>query len=207
MSYYTYQTEGLVLDDFDVGENNRILLVFSKELGLIRAYAKSSRSERSKLRPLFQKFSCINFSIVQGRNTLRITGADGGYNLFYELFGDYLSEGKRSENRLKIESISRVYTLLVRLLQGQEKDYKLYNTIRTFTDYLKKDYNDKESARSLELLTVSRILYNLGYMEDQKEMKEIISSWDINPAMVRFFDKNYKKILKKVNEAIENSQL
>jgi len=92
-------------------------------------------------------------------------------------------------------------------LQGQEKDYKLYNTIRTFTDYLKKDYNDKESARSLELLTVSRILYNLGYMEDQKEMKEIISSWDINPAMVRFFDKNYKKILKKVNEAIENSQL
>ena len=57
MSHYRYKTEAFILGSISTGEANRFIDIFTKELGRIRATARSVREERSKLRFSLQDFS------------------------------------------------------------------------------------------------------------------------------------------------------
>lgn len=210
MPYHTYQTEGVILEAFNSGENNRSLVVFTRELGLVRVYAKSSREVRSKLRPLLQKFSYVDLSVVRGKGTFRVTGAEERFNLYYELAKEdsaRLSENANHSEGAKMRALLRIYNLLLRLLQGQEKDEKLYDVVRAFTEYLKKGYNIDKQLSALELLVVARLLHRLGYLEEFKETGYSLENIGFDQRDIDIFNKNYNKILSKVNRALESSEL
>lgn len=202
-----YQTEGVIFESFDAGEDNRNLLIFSREFGLIRAYSKSSRKIHSKLRPLLQKFTYADISLVSGKNSLRVTGAEEFFNTYYKLFGAVNASSGGDINKYKSQALFRVYVLLLRLLQGQESDRILYDILKSFTDKLIKGYNDKTLIKVFELLAVSRILSRLGYMEDVYIDEESNLFFAADCKALEFVKRNYSFILGKVNAAIESSHL
>ncbi len=71
MAYY--QSEGIVLRTYDLGEADRIVVILSPEHGSIRAVAKGVRRPRSKLSAVIQLFSQASFMLYRGRQLDTIT--------------------------------------------------------------------------------------------------------------------------------------
>src|SRR3989344_4801484 len=88
MSHHIYTTEGLVLGSMPLGEANKYISIFTRDLGLIRASAQGVRSVSSKLRYGLQDFSQSTISLVRGKNVWRVTNALPYKNLFASFKND-----------------------------------------------------------------------------------------------------------------------
>ena len=69
-----YQSEAVVLDQDDLGENDKLATIFTRQEGLVRAVVKGARRPRSKLRGLTQPLTHGVFQIYRGRNLDRVLG-------------------------------------------------------------------------------------------------------------------------------------
>lgn len=198
MSYHLYQTKGVVLDSRNFGEENEFLFIFTKDLGLIKVFAKSIKKTKSKLRPSLQKFSWVNITLIKGKTGIRITGAVEITNSYYSFQG---KEGK-------IKILGRTYALLLRMLQGEEKDYKLYKIIENQKNYLqnKKDLNE-DFLKKFEILSVSRILHCLGYLSEDEKILEFIKTDYFDDVLVNKFSKYSTMALKMINKSFEESHI
>lgn len=68
-----FQTDGIVLDQSDLGENDRLAIVFTKEEGLLKAVVKGAGRPKSKLRGLTQPFTYSSFQLFKGKSFDRVT--------------------------------------------------------------------------------------------------------------------------------------
>ncbi len=149
MSYAVYSTRGFILGSTPTGEASKIYLIYTEDFGLVRARAQSVRLLVSKLRYNLEDYSFGTFSLVRGRELWRLTGAE----------------------RDLPESLSlvraRVLNLVKRLVQGEEKNEKLFKILLSVT---------KKEMR--EPLILAYILEALGYLDVKKlsgaSEKEII---------------------------------
>ncbi len=58
---YSIKTEGIVIKSYDYGEGHRIIIIFTKDYGKIRAVAKGSRKTKSKFGAVLEPLSQNNF--------------------------------------------------------------------------------------------------------------------------------------------------
>ncbi len=72
----TYRTEAIVLKRSDFGEADRLLTLYSKELGKIRAIAKGARKPQSRKTGHVELFMRSKFFIAKGRNLDIVTQAE-----------------------------------------------------------------------------------------------------------------------------------
>jgi DNA repair protein RecO (recombination protein O) len=72
----TYRTEAIVLKRSDFGEADRLLTLYSKELGKIRAIAKGARKPQSRKTGHVELFMRSKFLIAKGRNLDIVTQAE-----------------------------------------------------------------------------------------------------------------------------------
>src|SRR5687768_9809563 len=72
----TYRTEAIVLRRTDFGEADRLLTLFSRELGKIKAIAKGARKPQSRKTGHVELFMRTQFLIAQGRDLDIITQAE-----------------------------------------------------------------------------------------------------------------------------------
>ncbi|MGI6164078.1 MAG: DNA repair protein RecO [Bacillota bacterium] len=70
-----YQSEGIVLDQNDLGENDKLAIIFTRQEGLVRAVVKGAGRPQSKLRGLTQPFTHSIFQFFRGRTFDRVTQA------------------------------------------------------------------------------------------------------------------------------------
>jgi len=84
MSYATYTTEALVCGSRNNNTSDRAYLLFTEEVGMIWASARSVREERSKQRYALQDFSLIRVSLVKGKSGWRIGSVEATCNPFME---------------------------------------------------------------------------------------------------------------------------
>jgi DNA repair protein RecO (recombination protein O) len=73
----TYRTEAIVLRRKDIGEADRILTLFTPELGKVRAVAKGIRKPRSRKAGHLELFTCAKLLLAVGRDLDIITQAEG----------------------------------------------------------------------------------------------------------------------------------
>jgi DNA repair protein RecO (recombination protein O) len=73
---YSYATEAIILRHSAVGETDRLVTLYSKNYGKMRAFARGVRKPHSKLSGHLEPLNQVNLLITQGRNLPLITQAD-----------------------------------------------------------------------------------------------------------------------------------
>jgi recombinational DNA repair protein (RecF pathway) len=151
MPHHIYHTEAIVIGARALGEGDRAFFLLTRDLGLVRARARSIRLNRSRLRYALQLFSHAEVDLVRGKDGWRLTTARG-HSLSTEIW----------EDRMKRRVLLEYGRLLRRLVTGEDHgdvwyiDLSLGLTLLALTD-------DIERVRDIEVLLLVRLLASLGY--------------------------------------------
>lgn len=68
----TFETEALVLKQFDLGESDRLITLYTREKGKLKAVARGARKGKKSRSGLVLPFSYHNFTLYQGKSLAKI---------------------------------------------------------------------------------------------------------------------------------------
>ena len=194
MSHHIYQTEAFVIDSNSYREADKIITLFTKDLGLLQARAIGVRLLQSKLRYSLQDFSYAKVSLVRGRELWRLTSAGSAFNLVSEISPESFV-------------FARALSLIKRLVHGEEKNENLWTTLFTALNFLKVQEISTINPEYIEWVLVLRILFALGYVAPRKETEAFLKDFEWSPALIQNAPGSKKFILSSINEALKQSQL
>jgi DNA repair protein RecO len=152
MSHHIYTTRGLILSLRKTGETDKLVYVFTRDLGLVLAHARGVRKIGSKLSSSLSELSIVDISLVRGKRYWRVTSVVLIQNLPFIL----------RERREALAVLYKVTGLLSRLIHGEEKSSHLYDELEAAIIELIKIEGDE--VGSWEIYTISKILFHLGYL-------------------------------------------
>lgn len=163
-----YTTEGFILKSVNFGEANKYFFIFTKEFGLIKAAAQGARLLKSKLRYSLEDYSFTQISLVRGKEIWRLTSAQNKFS----------SKNFLREDKEKFLLLSRIFSLLLRLLQGEEKNDLLFESLREGINFLSQNEfsKNKEDLSNFECILALRILFSLGYIGNLGEFDQFTKS-------------------------------
>lgn len=191
--YPIYITEGIVLRKLPVGEANVVVSILTRDLGLVRAAARSARVERSKLRYGLEVHTLARFSFVRGRHEWRLVGAEDARHMLRDVA---LSSRTAS---------SRVTNLLLRLMPGQEPSRQLFDTVQRGITSLASV--EGEEAASIECVLVLRILAHLGYLPETPELSTFIENNLFSQELVSSALSRRPLLIRTINDSLHASGL
>ncbi len=193
--YSITTTSGFIIESRPTGEAGKILSIFTRDLGLVRAGAQGIRLEKSKLRYHAQEFSLGEFSFVRGKEIWRMTNADQ-------------VESITNLHQPSQELVARIALLLRRLLHGEEPHLELFEHVESLFVFVKEiPHFSDEHMKTLESLMVYRILLVLGYIGADKKIDTRISSTELS---IFFLDEiaGQRALLNThINKALKESHL
>jgi len=195
MAYHVYTTRGFVLTSSPQGEADKFLKIFTEELGLINTTAKSARNVSSKLRSHLNSFSLINCSLVRGKNYWKITSASESQD-FFSLF--------RLDSKKRV-LFGRIFSILLLMLNGEEKNRELFAIVESCLEEIKTQDFSEEELDLIEIVVVSRILHNLGFLDSKSYSGGLFES-PINPSILEETRKSKRDLVLGINEALKASQ-
>ena len=150
--YRIYHTEAFVLGSRPKGEDSKILILYTRELGLIYAHAQGIRKISSKLRFTLQDFSHARVDLVRGKEVWRVTTAS-----------PLVSHKTVCHSPIAERIVARITSLVMRLVTGEESNEEVFSAMMRAYDLLAVPH-DAAQYRVIELLSVARILVALGYL-------------------------------------------
>jgi DNA repair protein RecO len=151
MSYHTYTTEAFVCGVYDRGPSSRSIKLFTRDLGMLYAEAKSVREERSRQRYALQLFSELRVSLIRGKAGWRVGSV--------EPLGNHFS---LAENRQVRVSVLRLTQLLNRFIQGEEPGGEVFRIYQEALILLPQT----DDVEWLEAFVSVRLLAQLGYVDE-----------------------------------------
>lgn len=187
-------TEGIVLGKRGVGEANTLVYVMTKKLGLIRAAARSTRVEKSKLRYGLEPLTFARFSFVRGKHEWRLVGVESAS---HEAVGTTV---------LRRQAAGRIAKLITRLVQGEEPVPALFTSLSEGLLFLANAANDAD-AQAVETVLVLRILAQLGYLPHTKELAPFISDQLFSIELAAAAAQSRSLLVKAINESLQQSGL
>lgn len=183
--HHIYTTPAFVIHSSPHGEAGKFILLFTKDFGMIGATAQGIRLGTSKLRYHVQDFNFSNVSVVRGKEVWRITGA-------HEL-----------EHLPSTIVHLKILKLLKRLLQGEDKNEKLFELI----EELFKTEIKEADFEYVECLTVLRILNTLGYVRAIDQFEGFFNGNSINQDTIDLAKRFKSDMVKVINQALKESHL
>lgn len=194
--YAITTTQGFIIGSRPYGEADKILLIFTRDLGLIQATALGIRLEKSKLRYHAQDLAVGTFSLVHGKEFWRLTSAKADERIDTPAYGS------------GIEIVARVAVLLKRLLHGEEPHPDLFECVDCFIKYLSDSSRLTDvQISALESLTVLRILRALGYIGKSGELEPLMVSFEIDTVGLDLALAKKTLVNQHINKALKESQL
>jgi DNA repair protein RecO (recombination protein O) len=193
--HHIYHTHGFILGSRNKGEANKLLTIYTREMGLVRAMVQGVRLNKSKLRFSLQDLSYSEIDLVRGRDVWRVTSARGISTWPYV-----------RRDRSSLVLIARISKLIERLCDGEEPNERIFDDFIQAL-YLLDNENIQPAVReALELHLVLRIMNTLGYIGDESVLAGYLSaSFDeINTETIL---KEKQSIIAHINKAINESQL
>ncbi len=194
MAHHIYHTEGFVLSGRNVGEANRYLVLFTRELGLIKAAAQGIRKIDSRLRYSLQDYSLARIDLVRGRDIWRVTSAKK-----IELFETVLKD------ELKFKALARGFRLLERLYQGEEENDAVFREVMSLITFLDKETFTREEMQQFEILFVIRILTLLGYWEEKTDPTLIMST--PSKELLSTVAPQMRNLVSRINQSLRETHL
>jgi len=193
--HHIYHTHGFILSSRNTGEANRVLAIYTREMGLIRATVQGIRLHKSKLRFSLQDFYYAKIDLVRGKDIWRITSATGMNSFPFA-----------RTNKDSLLLIARVSKLLERLCGGEEPNENIFKDLIQSLYLLDDDNFSQESREALELHLVLRIMNSLGYIGDSTILTNYLAS-DFDQTLTEGLLKERQSIITHINKALNESQL
>jgi DNA repair protein RecO len=185
--HHIYTTKAIIIKSISSGEANRFYFLFTKDLGFIKASAQGVRLLKSKLKGHLQDFSVVNVSVVKGKEIWRITGSEVVKN---EIL---------IKNSQKMYVAKNIFSLLLRMLHGEEKNESLFECVDNFYNFLLKNELDKEQLKNIEILTVLRILHHLGYFKNTFPLSVFAGENELSFGTLKDFADKSKEAVREIN--------
>jgi DNA repair protein RecO (recombination protein O) len=178
-----------------MGEANKMLTIYTREMGLVRAAAQGIRLHKSKLRFTLQDFSYVNVDLVRGKEIWRVTSAK------------HISSFPLARScTASLILMTRVTKLLERLCAGESPSEIIFDDFIQALYLLDCDFISSSSREALELHLVLRIMDSLGYIgESEMLSKYLCSSFDESKTVILL--KERQSIIAHINKALNESQL
>lgn len=190
--HHIYHTHGFILSSRNVGEANKMLVIYTREMGLVRALAQGIRLHKSKLRFTLQDLSYVNVDLVRGKELWRVTSAK------------HISSFPFARtNKLSLLLIGRVSKLIERLC-GESPSENIFDDLIQSFYLLDREMLD-EQREALELHLILRIMNNLGYVDSEIVSKYLSSQFDGEKTKMILNER--QSIIAHINRAISESQL
>lgn len=191
--YHIYHTPAIVLGSLPRSEADRVVFLFTRELGLIAASARSLRREPSKLRYILQTSSAIEADLVRGKGGWRLTSARGR--------GVLMNDAAR---RTIFFSFSR---LLVRLCADEEGNTALFDDVHNGLVFMARLAPKRGALRDAEMLLVLRTLDALGYWGDRALDEEFLFPLPWTEKLLESISSARSRLLPRINSALKETQL
>ena len=180
-----------------IGEANKQYQILTKDLGLIRASAQGVRLLKSKLRYSLQEFSIGEVSLVRGKEFWRVVGAKKQKNIYEEL----------RASPEKVQVFARVFSLLKRLLRGEDKNELLFLYISQAFYFIEKETVPSILVRNFEYVLVLRILSTLGYLGTSPDTAWCVESPYLDIPLLTRVSEVKPVIVQEINKSLKETQL
>lgn len=190
MAHKLYLVNGLIIKSWPSGESNKIFLVLTDTLGLIKVSAQAIRDGKSKLRGHLQTGKLAKLELVRGRELWRLVGASGSAKV--------LPSDEKSR-----QVLARVARLMQRLVPLDEPNHYLYEDVVSSFKIL----NSSSDFLSVETLLVLRLLYNLGYFDPSPKFTDVVVHGGLVPSMLENFSTRRSEAIKLINESLAGGHL
>lgn len=197
MAHRTYTTKSLVLSSENVGDSDKNIYLFTKDLGLVRAHVRNIRGLESKLRFGLQDFSSATVSLVKGKHKWRVTNVLFENNLFFEL----------KDQKEKLLLCKNIFVLLKKLITHEQPDPDLFELVDSGLLFLKDTNLSKQEVFNTETLLVLRILRNLGYVQNIDSLEQFLETHHFTFEALQNLNPQKHKAIKEINRAIQDSHL
>ena len=189
--YLIYESKALILESFGAREADKVFTLYTEEFGLIRARAQAVRKMESKLRPHLVDFSLIHVSLVRGKGSWRVVSARREKEL-----PDFSDE--------RGKAFVRATTLILRLVQGERKDQKLFSIICSAYSLL---LENTVEPSAFEIGLVLKILHELGYVDPKDPFDGFLSNSEFSFETISHFAPFAHRAVAIVNASLRESQL
>lgn len=196
--YTKHHTRGIVLGKHDNGEADRTYALLTPDLGKVYAQAHGIRNGHGRNKGALQTLSIASVSLVRGKSGWKITNASSEHSFYTKLASD----------TAKLAVLVRVFKLVRRMLAGEGSAHGVFAAVESFADVLCTSELLFKDVRTLELLTVVRILHMLGYVKDDERLEVFFKdASDVSLDIRTSFAPHEHLALAVVNEALSASQL
>ncbi|MBC7836708.1 recombination protein O N-terminal domain-containing protein [Acetobacteraceae bacterium] len=193
--HQVFISDGIVLGKRALGESNTRIAVLTRELGLVKVHARSTRVEKSKLRYGLEVMTRARFTFVKGRHEWRLTGVS---ETSRDLIGTTIA---------RRAAAGRIVKLLLRLIRGEEVTPVLYETVQMGLSSLahlpmKTGVEVDTAAQSIETVLVLRILSHLGYLPSTPELRPFVEQDFFSIEMAEEVQKSRALLMRAINESL-----
>lgn len=151
---HDFAVRAVVVSRASALEGSVRVFLYTEEQGLVGAFARSAREERSQLRAHLQIGCFGRYSLVKSAYDWRVTGATETRNVHFALGGDSVLQKKAA----------RVLSIVRTLVHGEGENEELFQALWAFLEALPS--LAAEEAVVAERLAVLRILSSLGYVAE-----------------------------------------
>ncbi len=183
-------TEGIVLQKRGVGEANTRVAFLTRDLGLVRASARSARVEHSKLRYGLEALTSGRFSFVRGKHEWRLVGAE-------KVSRAHLLASTPE----RVRALGRIARLLLRLVAGEEPLPELYSSVAEGFEYLSRAQSGAD-AEAIECVLVLRILSHLGYLPHTPQIAPFVESDFFSIELAAEAARSRALLIRAINESL-----
>lgn len=196
--YSKTHTRAIVLGHYDVGEASRVYRLFTADMGVVFARCQSSRSASSRHRYGLQMLSVCDVSLVRSKAGWRLTNVTPLVSL----------HAAHKSNPHAHALLFRVFSLVRRLVVGEEKGGDLFDVVWNGLVFLEKGTVTAENVKWFEALFVLRILNVLGYVQHDAQYASHLSiPEEFSIELIESFAPVHRKAVSEINRALEASHL
>jgi DNA repair protein RecO (recombination protein O) len=157
------RTKGIVLARRNIGEADRLLTVFSEEIGKIKVIARGARKIKSRLAPHIEPFTIGRFELIEGKTFYILIGAEA------------LPEPAIMSRDLDTyQVLSYLCELIDLTYEEAETNKSVYNLLEEVIDKILKVNSAKRAllCRYFEM----KLLISLGYKPNYNDCKKCQSA-------------------------------
>ena len=147
-----YRSEGVILEEKNFREADRIFTIYTKEFGKLTLLGRSVRKGKAKLKMNTSLFSYVDVQFIQGKGLNTLTDIKV-LNCF--------AETKKDLSKLSL--FYRIGEMISSLIYEEERDERVFSLLLESFEKINNEFFSKKEKKLFFCFVTFQMLYFLGY--------------------------------------------